>query len=1006
MKRQSVFGMCSVITMIMVGTAHLACAEADAPHPAQEFRAKGEPVVPAPDGTIFCEAEEFQPVGKAADTESSGWQARPWGENYYAATFANTFLSRKAFLGAPEDCDDTVATINVDVKEAGRYLVLARYEAAYRFETQFRLKVEQDGKVRLNRLYGARDNLKIWAFSQKLKKEVAWYWGAVENIVWEGHDTFVELHPGLAKISLIAGPQPAPQAKRNVDLIMLTQDVQQVQMRIEKERYLPLDGWLTQAGDVYLRVTNTGPASATVKSLPFPSGTFQEHSPYWIHIRNWKPIAVDVEPGQTTDWIEVGSTMDSLNDGQWGFQSSGPVKLEFGLRDAAGQIEVIRTFERVNGSLPLVGFAAVRYCRRVWTHDEANADLANYLKTIPARGKAPSLIRVYGTGALPKHIYDLYGLNGSSVIGPSEYVWWSGQDAAQLEGRCNALSDQERRNIYVVSLGDEIGLPAPDPESAEEGFINFLKAQGLNASDVDPKAGNDWSKIVYNADPKLRDADPGLYYWSRRYLYHYGIQDLKQLTDVLRANLPNAHIGANFSPHHGAHAHAYLGHVYQWITCFREEGMTMPWSEDYIWQLPVGSPQMNSINLDMFRAGNRHRPERRIHYYVMPHSPGNTPAMWRRLYHNALGHGMTILNLFEFDPVWVAYTENHVTGNEMYGMVLRTLRELSLYENVVESGQVRPAQTGLWFSEAADVWADNEGSFGAAKRGLYVTILGQQLPLDIVVEQDALDGTLNQYKVLYLTDRHVSRAASTRIAMWVENGGKLFATAGAGMFDEYSQPNTAIRKLLGVEVTASIAPPEARIGYIKEDLPFAKPLETVSWSGQSFPVFGAISKVNAASGANVTGTFTDGSPAVVAARTGRGETVYCAFLPSLSYFKPAIPLKPLDRGSTDDAMSHLIPTAFDWPVGALVGSVAAGLDRPVVCSERLVEANVIESEVGTIIVLTNWSGAPIKGLNVTLNIDAPTNAALAGGGAVTEAIRDGKRNYTLDLDVADVLILR
>ena len=73
-------------------------------------------------------------------------RARAWGRNYYASTFANTFLSRKAFLSAPEQCEDTVATIDVNIKEAGKYLVLVRYEACYRFETQFRVKVAQGGK--------------------------------------------------------------------------------------------------------------------------------------------------------------------------------------------------------------------------------------------------------------------------------------------------------------------------------------------------------------------------------------------------------------------------------------------------------------------------------------------------------------------------------------------------------------------------------------------------------------------------------------------------------------------------------------------------------------------------------------------------------------------------------------------------------------------------------------------------------------------------------------------
>ncbi len=114
------------------------------------------------------------------------------------------------------------------------------------------------GARRLDRLYGARKNLKIWPFSQKLKTEVAWDWGASENVVWEGHDAFVDLQPGVATITLAADKQSEPAAKRNVDLVMLTTDVEQVRMRIEKESYLPLDGLLTQSGDVFLRHQRLG----------------------------------------------------------------------------------------------------------------------------------------------------------------------------------------------------------------------------------------------------------------------------------------------------------------------------------------------------------------------------------------------------------------------------------------------------------------------------------------------------------------------------------------------------------------------------------------------------------------------------------------------------------------------------------------------------------------------------------------------------------------------------
>src|SRR5207249_967651 len=101
---------------------------------------------------------------------------------------------------------------------------------------------------------------------------------------------------------------------RNVDLVMLTADEAQVKERIAKENYLPLDGMLTQEGDVYLKLHNQGSGRLT---LTVPNCT--EHSPYWVHIRRWKSKTIAAEPGKSNaeGWVEVGSLLDTLNDGQW-----------------------------------------------------------------------------------------------------------------------------------------------------------------------------------------------------------------------------------------------------------------------------------------------------------------------------------------------------------------------------------------------------------------------------------------------------------------------------------------------------------------------------------------------------------------------------------------------------------------------------------------------------------------------------------------------------------------
>lgn len=988
-----------------------------ADHPAAIFRKPGQAVRPVSETTFIAEAEEFH-VDKPG-----GWQAKPWGENYFVATFANSFLSRKAFLGAPESCERSVATIEVEVPKAGKYLALIRYESVYRFETKFKLVVEQNGKPLLDRTYGARDNVKIWAFKEKLKKEIAWPWGAVENIVWEGHDAAVQLAAGKARLSLIAEKQAGNAAKRNVDLVMLTSDEAEIKNRIENENYLPLDGLLTQEGDVHVRVRNQ-PASPDM-TLTVGNGT--EHSPYWVHLRKWKPQTIKAKSGETTGWVEVGSLLDTLNDGQWALnlQATGPqaaglnCTLEFGLRDAAGTIQPLATFSNLKGPITLAYDADTRYTKRLRSDTVVLADLVAYLKKQPIRGTPPKRTLIYGSTfdrrkndpAYNALVDEFIKLTGATALNHTDrttvsrdgelikgYVDLRQQTPAQLEMFCQQLKkDNLADRIAVVSLGDEIGLAAP-ASKVDEDFRAWLQAQKLKPADVDPGAAS-WDTVKYT--PK--SAQPNLYYWSKIYSYRYGIRDIKKLTDVLRKHLPNAGIGANFSPHH---KNLYMGETYHWISTFREDGMTMPWGEDYIWQVPVGTQQMNFLMLDMYRCAIQGKKDAKIHYYVMPHTPGNTTANWRRQFYGDIGHGAKVLNLFEFRPVQVAYTENHCSDPAMYQEVRTSLHELGLFEDLVQDGQVRPAQAGLWFSETADVWDDYQKSLGAAKRSLYIAIRHQQQPLDCVLDGD----DLKRFKVLYLTDRHVSRAGSKAIADWVKGGGRLFATAGAGMLDEYNQPNKILTELLGV-TEKGLGHAAENITREKEHLPFATALNVMTLKTNATEmkteVFGAKSSFEPAKDAHVMGNFKDGSAAITLREAGKGRAYYCGFLPGLSYFKPAIPLRPVDRGSTEDTMAHFIPTKFDKVAGMIVATPMEEAEKPVLCSEPLVETTIIEAPKGTLITLVNWSGGPVKGLTVRFAIDVPAaKIELASGKTVKIDRAGGKLAVTLDLDAADALILR
>jgi hypothetical protein len=96
----------------------------------------------------------------------------------------------------------------------GVWYVCVRYEAAYRFETEFTVTVAQGETTdrTFSKLYGQRASDKIWSFGYSLRNheiagcganptpECHWTWGATENWVWEYYP--VTLTTGTVTIQL------------------------------------------------------------------------------------------------------------------------------------------------------------------------------------------------------------------------------------------------------------------------------------------------------------------------------------------------------------------------------------------------------------------------------------------------------------------------------------------------------------------------------------------------------------------------------------------------------------------------------------------------------------------------------------------------------------------------------------------------------------------------------------------------------------------------------------
>ena len=211
-------------------------------------------------------------------------------------------------------------------------------------------------------------------------------------------------------------PTGSPEADRNIDMIVLHPNQTDVMNRATTYEVghvsLPLDGYATQHGEVYARFTNLGATALnlTLSTLYSHSGMGGNHLtlPVWDntthalvsgcsykgdqtsihqHSEATFPPAVGgprcprilLRVNQSSEWIEVGSLLDTYNHGTWNLPR-GIYRLDVGLASSAvlrqgggraaypagsSKVEQIASFTAHNTSLQLQVDASTRATRRV-----------------------------------------------------------------------------------------------------------------------------------------------------------------------------------------------------------------------------------------------------------------------------------------------------------------------------------------------------------------------------------------------------------------------------------------------------------------------------------------------------------------------------------------------------------------------------------------------------------------------------------------------------------------
>ena len=572
----------------------------------------------------------------------------------------------------------------------------------------------------------------------------------------------------------------------------------------------------------------------------------------------------------------------------------------------------------------------------------------------------------------------------------------------------------------IVNFGDEIDLDIKaSPAAQDAAFVAELRRRGnlhamdfIRPADIARASGlseeERWKLVsMHGALPADR---PQLLFEAATFRYRLWSREMAARTaEVLRLYPAGVETGANFSPHL-----AVWPDVRKWIDPFRDGAMTMPWSEDWWWQVPEVSPQSYGYLLDALRHASDYHGAPYC-FYTIPDN-GETAADLLRMSYFALGHQAKVIDEFAIynQAFGTCDYVDFLESKEKFRTMHRIMTDVGKIDARLAAVRARKAEIAIVMPVANDVWntedlltdpkQDHARNLYYAdlnvdnheRKALWLALRHAQYPVDLITDEDIAAGGLSHYKVIYLVGQELLSTAVDPMVRWVQAGGTLVAESGGGLLNQYREPQPEMLRLYGL--TDSHLQRTLRSLSPATDLSAMMPLETVQFqvAKTAVPAFCSVQTFVPVNPKSAVAFYHDGSPAAVEYKTGTGKTLICGALLGLAYVRPAL------GGS-----GHL-PTLFDANVRRqIVAPVeAAGIRRPIEASDPLVDVTLQEGPLGAIITLTDFRTDARKPVTITLN-------GIAGVRSV-RSIRRGNLpirqspqgvSVTLSLDIGDFLLI-
>ena len=890
------------------------------------------------------------------------------------------------------------ATATVTLPRAGQYNAWVRYTDAWANKDgsdAFTLALTQGGKDL------ARQTLNTTSIRTNEAAYKMWGWGPSK---WVWHPVTFTAEKGDAEIALTPNPSGG---NRTIDLLIITPD-------------LDYQADITDLHPLWLKATilpeQDRPCFLTIdgrRSQP-PWGLAYRHIHRgglvnWVgdNIHTHQPPFEKLRPGDSTPWIPLHKQLTFHGRDTMTFSAMAgkgdPVAnaaFRLDLSKAPSDDGIFRTETRTGpGSGMIINFNLTT--GEILTDREGSAQSLAWAKaTAPVEGKRPErfpfLTHMELNHDLSQGVQNeldaltLIGVSGIArnrklappgfMAADGAFIWGLARNGCQHDPNTeimerdfgNVATAAQGKNLLYLDLMDEPYFDIQHIEGCDRCAEKFRDYAAANGHPLDGKPGFD-----------VDNTDPVRYYWSQRFRAHTMTEFFRTGTQIADTLMPGIPTTCNYSTEL-VFAGNMLERGSDWYQTLRTGALRYGMTED--WSNICATYQVAGYMLDVIRAACRPTASDYGIYNILP---GRCAWDITAKGFCEIGHGAKSILLYNYGPYYAPTSDTASHRQDIYQAIKDLTYPTGAVEQHLMAKGARPAKgdVAMLVGTTSDIWsnpAKTGNAHGRERTYLHLLLTHCGYRTD-VLDEDDLATELKNYKVLFVADSHLRAACLPPLADWVRAGGTLHLSAGALQFDEYNRPLGA-DTLLGLARQPLAIINKAELG---ENLARQKPLDAKAPPGTP-PIYVGHQE-----------------PLRKATACGKGSVIHSGFFPGLSY----IASSRLPDGATAPEYAEAGPdTDIIVPVRGGVYSARLfqpacrdyirGLNLParprLHASNPLVEAALIESPEADVIVLSNWTGEPQKGVTVTL-----ADAAHIEDQTVT-VISGEKQSASLDKGVLSV----